>query len=217
VAVCCPYPYLDQTQQFLSGSAVLWGAQDVSEYDPGAYTGEVSVEMLSDFNCRYVIVGHSERRALYGETSETVAAKADRAMKGGLVPIVCVGETLSDRDAGRTTQIVAAQLAPVLDRLDSLDATHEIVVAYEPVWAIGTGRTATPQEAQDVHAFLRSEVARIHPGLAAVIPIIYGGSVKAGNAVELFEMPDIDGGLIGGAALVAKDFLSIAAAAGTSA
>lgn len=211
VAVCSPYPYLGQLQQALSGSPVAWGAQNVNEHEGGAFTGEVSVAMLADFGCRYVIVGHSERRGLFGETSELVAIKAERALAGGLIPIICVGETLAEREAGQTKQVVGAQLKAVLDRLGA--GVLNAVLAYEPVWAIGTGKTATPEQAQEVHAYLRAQVAGRHAEVAAGIPFLYGGSVKPGNAAELFAKPDINGGLIGGAALVAKDFLDIVTAA----
>jgi triosephosphate isomerase (TIM) len=199
-AVCPPYPYLAQVAERLRGSAIAWGAQNVSEHAQGAYTGEVSAAMLAEFGCRYVIVGHSERRQLYGETDQQVAAKFAAVKAAGMVPILCVGETLQEREAGRTEEVVARQLAPVQFK--------DAVLAYEPVWAIGTGRNATPEQAQEVHAFLRKKV----PSGTA---IIYGGSVKPQNAAAIFAMPDVDGGLIGGASLVAKDFLEIAKAANT--
>jgi len=210
-AVCVPYPYLAQVGALLQGSGYAWGAQDVSEFERGAYTGEVSVGMLAEFGCRYAIVGHSERRALFGESSAVVARKAARALAGGLTPIVCVGETLAEREAGQTHAVVGAQLNAVLDVLGA-DAAR-MVLAYEPVWAIGTGKTASPAQAQDVHAHLRALLAARSATLGADVSILYGGSVKADNAVELFAMPDIDGGLIGGAALVVKDFAAIIAAA----
>jgi triosephosphate isomerase len=199
-AVCAPFPYLAQVAERLRGSPIAWGAQNVSEHAQGAYTGEVSAPMLAEFGCRYVIVGHSERRQLYGETDAQAAAKFAAVKKGGMTPIFCVGETLQERDAGRTEEIVARQLAAV----DFKDG----VLAYEPFWAIGTGRNATPEQAQAVHAFLRKRVP-------AQTPILYGGSVKPQNAAAIFAMPDVDGGLIGGASLVAKDFLDIVKAAGT--
>jgi triosephosphate isomerase len=200
-AVCPPYPYLAQVAERLRGSPIAWGAQNVAEHAQGAYTGEVSAAMLAEFGCRYVIVGHSERRQLYGETDAQVAAKFAAARTAGLTPILCVGETLAERDARRTTNVVARQLGAV--------AFGGGVVAYEPVWAIGTGRNATPEQAQEVHAFLRE---RLPPDT----PILYGGSVKPQNAAAIFAMPDVDGGLIGGASLVAADFLAILrAAAGT--
>ena len=213
VAVCVPYPYLDSVRVALAGSALAFGAQNVSEFERGAYTGEVSAAMLADLGCRYVIVGHSERRSIFGETSESVAAKAERAMACGLVPIVCIGETLAEREAGGARRIVAAQLAAVMDRTGAASLSRAIV-AYEPVWAIGTGKTATPDEAQAMHAWIRGEVAKRDEEVAATLPILYGGSVKASNAGELFGEADIDGGLIGGASLVAGDFLGIIAAAG---
>ncbi len=207
-AVCPPFPYLAQVAEQLSGSPVALGAQNVSEHAQGAYTGEVSAAMLVELGCRYVIVGHSERRQLYGEKDEQVAAKFAAAKRGGLTPILCVGETLAEREAGRTEEVVARQLDAVLKVEDFGSA----VLAYEPVWAIGTGRNATPEQAQEVHAFLRKRIPSQNR-------ILYGGSVKAQNARALFAMADVDGGLIGGASLVAEDFLAIveaAAAAGGS-
>jgi triosephosphate isomerase len=202
-AVCVPFPYLAQAAERLQGTAVAWGAQNVSEHAQGAYTGEVSAAMLAEFGCRYVIVGHSERRQLFGETDEQVAAKFAAARKAGLAPILCVGETSEERETGRTEHVVGRQLSAVSERQSFAGA----VLAYEPVWAIGTGRNATPEQAQAVHAFLRGKVP-------AETPILYGGSVKPGNAAALFAMPDIDGGLIGGASLVAEDFIAILRAAG---
>lgn len=212
VAVCAPAPYLAQCQQLLAGTPVAWGAQDVSAHDAGAYTGEVSAAMLKDFDCAYVIVGHSERRAYHGESDELVGRKAARAIAAGLTPIVCVGETLAEREAGQTEQVVQRQLEAVLAQLAGNDLA-KLVVAYEPVWAIGTGKTATPQMAQDVHAFLRSRIAVRDAQAASGIQILYGGSMKPDNAPELLAMADIDGGLIGGAALKASDFLGIVRAA----
>ncbi|HKC45528.1 MAG TPA: triose-phosphate isomerase [Burkholderiales bacterium] len=206
VAVCVPFPYLGQVSQSLSGSSIAWGAQNVSEHDSGAYTGEVSGAMLKEFGCRYAIVGHSERRALYGEDDARVAAKFVAVRRAGLTPIVCVGETLEQRERGETESVVARQL-------DALGDLSDAVLAYEPVWAIGTGRNATPQQAQEVHAFLRARVAASDKAVAGNLTILYGGSVKAANAGELFAMPDIDGGLIGGASLAAPDFIAICAAA----
>ena len=203
-AVCVPFPYLAQAAERLRGSRIAWGAQNVSEHAQGAYTGEVSAAMAADFGCRYVIVGHSERRQLYGETDAQAAAKFAAVQAAGMTPILCVGETLQERDAGKTEEIVARQLGRVL-QTNSFDKS---VLAYEPVWAIGTGRNATPEQAQAVHAFLRKKVP-------ASTPILYGGSVKPQNAAAIFAMPDVDGGLIGGASLVAKDFLDIVKAAGT--
>ncbi len=212
VAVCPPYLYLAQAQALLSGSPVAWGAQSVSEHPVGAYTGEVSAAMLQDFGCRYVLVGHSERRALFGETDAVVAAKFAAAQKAALVPVLCVGETLAEREAGQTTAVVSRQLAAVLDS-QGVAALASAVVAYEPVWAIGTGVTATPQQAQEVHAAIRSQVAAFDASVAKGLRILYGGSVKPQSAAELFGQADVDGGLIGGAALVADDFLAICRAA----
>jgi triosephosphate isomerase len=197
-AVCVPFPYLAQAAERLRGTRIAWGAQNVSEHAQGAYTGEVSAAMLAEFGCRYVIVGHSERRQLYGETDAQVAAKFTAVRSAGMTPILCVGETLAEREAGNTEAVVARQLSPV--------RFADAVLAYEPVWAIGTGRNATPEQAQAVHAFLRQRVP-------AETPILYGGSVKPQNAAEIFAMPDVDGGLVGGASLVAKDFLDIVKAA----
>jgi len=212
VAVCTPYPYLDQARKALEGSNVAWGAQDVSEHAQGAYTGEVSAAMLGDFGCRYVIVGHSERRSYYGDTDAVVAAKFEAAMKSGLVPIFCVGETLDEREKNVTADVVTRQLDAVIARC-GIAALAKSVVAYEPVWAIGTGLTASPEQAQEVHALIRARVAREDAGVAGGLRILYGGSMKPGNAKELMAQPDLDGGLIGGAALVAADFVAICAAA----
>jgi len=211
VAVCVPYPYLAQAQALLAGSNVAWGAQDVSEHAQGAYTGEVSAAMLNDFGCRYAIVGHSERRSFYGDTDTVVAAKFMAALKAGLTPILCVGETLAEREAGITAEVVIRQMEAVM-AVAGVAALGEAVVAYEPVWAIGTGKTATPAQAQEVHAMIRARVARDDAAVAEGLQILYGGSVKPSNARELFGQPDIDGGLIGGASLVADDFLGICAA-----
>ena len=199
-AVCAPFPYLAQVAERLRGSAVAWGAQNVSEHAQGAYTGEVSAAMLAEFGCRYVIVGHSERRQLYGEGDALVAAKFAAVRSAGKTPILCVGETLQERDAGKTEAVVGRQLGAV--------DFENAILAYEPVWAIGTGRNATPEQAQAVHAFLRKKVP-------SGTPILYGGSVKPQNAAAILAMPDVDGGLIGGASLVAKDFLDIVKAAKT--
>jgi triosephosphate isomerase len=211
-AVCAPAPYLAQCQAALSGTPVAWGAQDVSAHVAGAYTGEVSAPMLADFACRYVIVGHSERRAYHGESSELVAKKAVAALAAGLTPIVCVGETLAEREGGHTVAVVSTQLAAVLDLLDEA-AVARVVLAYEPVWAIGTGKTATPEMAQEVHAQLRAQLREKNAAAAGTVQILYGGSMKPDNAKELMAQPDIDGGLIGGAALKAADFLAIIHAA----
>lgn len=210
--VCPPFPYLASVGRKLAGSDVRLGAQTVSEHAKGAYTGEVSAGMLRELGCRYVIVGHSERRALFGETSAAVAAKFSAALDAGLTPILCVGETLEDREAGQTETVIDEQLDAVLGQ-SGADGIKRAVIAYEPVWAIGTGRTATPDQAQDVHRHIRSRVAANDAGIAAGVQILYGGSVKGENAEGLFGMPDIDGGLIGGASLKADDFLAIADAA----
>lgn len=211
-AVCAPFPYLPQLQSLLAESALQWGAQDVSAEEQGAFTGQVSVSMLLDFGCTYVLVGHSERRAMNGEDNQLVAAKAARAVAAGMIPVICVGETLEQREAGRMHSVVSAQLGAVLDAL-TVDMMRRVVLAYEPVWAIGTGRTASPMQAQEVHSFLRAQVVARDKEAAARLTILYGGSVKPASAGELFRMPDIDGGLIGGASLVAEDFLAIARAA----
>lgn len=212
VLVCAPAPYLTQCAELLTASLVKWGAQDVSEHVQGAFTGEVAASMLVDCGCRYVIVGHSERRAYHAESNAVVARKTLRALSESLIPIVCVGETLEQRESGQTEKVVAAQLQAVLDVVDVAQMT-QLVVAYEPVWAIGTGKTATPQMAQDVHAFLRQQIALKDVAAAASVQILYGGSMKPENAKDLLAMADIDGGLIGGAALKSADFLAIAAAA----
>jgi triosephosphate isomerase len=211
VAVCVPYPYLAQARSALDGSAVSWGAQDVSEHKSGAYTGEVSASMLADFGCRYALVGHSERRSFYGDSDQVVAAKTAAALALGLIPVICVGETLEEREAGITAAVVGRQLDAVLERC-GVAALAKAVLAYEPVWAIGTGKTASPAQAQEVHQQIRARVAAQDAQVAAGVQILYGGSVKPGNAAELFAQADIDGGLIGGASLVAKDFLAICAA-----
>lgn len=213
VLVCPPYPYLAQAAARLAGSAIALGAQDVCRYEgPGAFTGEVSASMLAECGCRYVIVGHSERRCLFGESDADVAKKCALALAAGLSPILCVGESLAEREAGRSIAVVGAQLGAVLDHL-GVAAFAGVVVAYEPVWAIGTGLTATPAQAQGVHAAIRSQVAELDRDVANGLRILYGGSVKPQSAAELFAQPDVDGGLIGGAALVAEDFLSICRAA----
>lgn len=208
VAVCAPYVYIPMVQNLLAESQIGWGSQDIAEQDSGAFTGEVSGPMLREFGCKYAIVGHSERRALYGEKDEDTARKFAAARKHGLTPILCVGETLAEREAGITEQVVERQLNAVI-ALEGVDALADGVIAYEPVWAIGTGKTATPQQAQDVHAFIRGKIAGLNGVVAAELQILYGGSVKGANAAELFAMPDIDGGLIGGASLDAQEFLAI--------
>ena len=212
VAVCVPFVYLNETAATLAGTDLRWGAQDVSAQEQGAYTGEVSARMLLDVGCRYALVGHSERRHFHGETSEDVARKFFAAKRAGLVPVLCVGETLHQREAGQTEWALERQLAPILGTAGA-QAFDKAILAYEPVWAIGTGRNATPAQAQQVHEFLRGEVRSLDANIAGSLPILYGGSVKPANAAELFSQPDVDGGLIGGASLVAEDFLAIAAAA----
>lgn len=207
-AVCVPFPYLAQAQAALENSATAWGAQNLSEHEKGAFTGEVAANMLKDFGCRYVLVGHSERRALYHEDDQIVAAKFITAQKAGLTPILCVGESLDEREANATEKVVGRQLDAVLAKA-GIAALSNAVLAYEPVWAIGTGRTASPDQAQAVHAFIRSKLTTENKGVADNLTMLYGGSVKAANARELFAMPDIDGGLIGGASLQAEEFLNI--------
>ncbi len=205
-AVCAPFPYMTQLGDLLAGSALAWGAQDCSAHETGAFTGEVSAAMLAEFGCRYAIVGHSERRALHLESDQTVADKAKAALARGVTPIVCVGETLAQREAGETEAVVKRQLSAVIHTL--AHCAGEMVVAYEPVWAIGTGKTATPAQAQAVHALLRAQLAAATPH-AAAMKILYGGSVKPDTAATLFSQPDIDGGLVGGASLKAADFVAI--------
>lgn len=211
VIVCPPFPYLSEVGLQLSGSRIALGAQSLCAESSGAYTGEVSAAMLKDVGCRYVIVGHSERRALYHEDNVLAARKFAAAQAQGLIPIFCVGETLAEREAQKTFDVVGAQLAAVVDRA-GVQAFGSALVAYEPVWAIGTGKTATPEQAQEVHALIRESIATRDAKIAAALRILYGGSVKAGNARELFAKPDVDGGLIGGASLKAEEFLAICAA-----
>lgn len=206
VAVCVPFPYLAQVQSALQGSQVAWGVQDVSAHEEGAYTGEVAAGMVGEFGACYAIVGHSERRMHHGERDAVVAAKARRSLDVGLTPVVCIGETLEQREAEQTEAVVLAQLDAVLQTLSAAEAAR-IVVAYEPVWAIGTGRSATAEQAQHVHGLLRM---RLTAKGAANVALLYGGSVKPSNAEQLFSQPDIDGGLIGGASLQSDDFLAIA-------
>lgn len=206
LAVCAPFPYLAQVAQLLANSPVSWGSQDVSAHAKGAYTGEVSAAMLGEFGCQWAIVGHSERRAMHEETDQQVAAKALAAAHAGLTPVFCVGETLEQRQAGQAQAVIKRQLAALLALGDAMVA--RCVIAYEPVWAIGTGQTATPEQAQEIHAAIRAQL----PAEARDIPLLYGGSVKPDNAQTLFAQDDIDGGLIGGAALVAEDFYAIAMA-----
>jgi len=206
LAVCVPFVFIGDVAAALARSDIRWGAQDVSAHDQGAFTGEVSAAMLAECGCRYAIVGHSERRALHAESAELVAAKAQAALARGVTPIVCVGETLAERDAGETEAVVKRQLSVVIHQLAHCAA--EMVVAYEPVWAIGTGRTASPEQAQAVHRVLRAQL-HAATGRGDAMKILYGGSVKADNAAALFAQPDIDGGLIGGASLKAADFIAI--------
>ncbi|MDP2833156.1 MAG: triose-phosphate isomerase [Pseudomonadota bacterium] len=208
VAVCVPFPYLAQVQAKLTGSAIRWGAQNMSQQARGAYTGEVSAAMLKDFACTYVLVGHSERRAIYGESDELVAEKFAAAQAAGMTPILCVGETLREREGCITEAVVSRQMDAVIAKC-GVAALARAVVAYEPVWAIGTGVTASPDQAQAVHAYIRAKVRELDAAVADGLIIQYGGSMKANNAVELLGQPDIDGGLIGGAALNAEEFLAI--------
>jgi triosephosphate isomerase (TIM) len=212
VAVCPPYVYLAETEKLLQGSGIGWGGQDLSTESSGAFTGEVAVSMLQDFGCQYVIVGHSERRTYHAESDEIVAKKYAVARAAGLVPILCVGETLEERESGITEQVVARQLDALID-MEGVEALKDGVIAYEPVWAIGTGKTASPEQAQEVHAFIRGRVAEKSAEVADGVRILYGGSMKPDNAKELIGKPDIDGGLIGGASLKAEDFLGICTAA----
>lgn len=207
-----PLPYLGDLVEDFEDAALAFGAQDVSCNEKGAYTGEVSATMLVDVGAGYGLVGHSERRQYHHESSELVARKFVAAIHAGLTPVLCVGETLEQREAGQTEQVIASQLTPVLE-LAGVEAFAKAVVAYEPVWAIGTGRTASPEQAQAVHAFIRGVVAERDARIADSLPLLYGGSVKPDNAAELFSQPDVDGGLVGGASLVAADFLAIARAA----
>jgi triosephosphate isomerase len=208
-AVCVPFPYLGEATRQLANTALGLGAQNLSEHAQGAFTGEVSAAMLKDFGCRYALAGHSERRQLYGETDAAVAAKFAAATGQGITPVLCLGETLAEREAGRTQEVVSRQLDAVLS-LNGKENFREAVVAYEPVWAIGTGRTATPEQVQEVHFFLRKK-------LPSSTRLLYGGSVKKENAAALFALPDVDGGLIGGASLVASDFIEIVKAAASAA
>jgi triosephosphate isomerase len=212
VAVCAPAIYIPDTQAQLDGSVIKWGGQDVSVHAAGAYTGEIAAGMLTDFGCHFVIIGHSERRAYHGESDALVAEKFAAARGAGLVPILCVGETLEEREQGVTEQVVARQLDAVIEHC-GIDTVGEGVVAYEPVWAIGTGKTATPEQAQEVHAFIRGRLATNSQRVAEGLRILYGGSMNPKNAAELMAQTDIDGGLIGGASLKAADFLAVCAAA----
>lgn len=212
VLVCAPYPYLAQLAERLQSTPVLWGAQNVSEHAVGAFTGEVAASMLADFACSYVLVGHSERRRLYGESDAVVAAKCQAVLAAGMRPVLCVGETLAEHEAGLAQAVVERQLSVVIDAV-GVAALSRVVVAYEPVWAIGTGLTASPKQAEAVHVAIRSLIAGRDRQVAEDLRILYGGSVKPQSAVELFAQPNVDGGLIGGAALVADDFLAICRAA----
>jgi len=212
LVVLPPMPYLGDLIEDFEGSALQFGAQDVSPHGEGAYTGEVSARMVADVGARYTLCGHSERRRYHAESSELVARKVKAALEAGLVPVLCVGEHLEDREAGRAEAVIASQLQPVLD-LVGAGGLATAVVAYEPCWAIGTGRTASPEQAQEIHAFIRRQIARHDARIADSLPILYGGSVKPDNAGALCAQPDVDGGLIGGASLVAADFLAIARAA----
>ncbi len=208
VVVCVPYLYLPSVQNQLQNTKIALGAQNVSQHEKGAYTGEISASMLSDFQCQYVIVGHSERRMLFGEDNHVVAEKYVAAQNAGITPVLCVGETLEQREAKVTEQVIEQQLMSVIN-LAGVESLNKAVIAYEPVWAIGTGKTASPEQAQDVHAFIREGIAKQNLNVANQLTILYGGSVKGNNASELFAMPDIDGGLIGGASLIANDFIAI--------
>ncbi len=209
MAVLPPFVYLEQTQHILAGSSIQWGAQNVAAEAIGAFTGEICAAMLAEFGCRYVLVGHSERRYIYGENDTTIAKKFALAMESGLQPILCLGESLEQHKAGFTQEVVGSQLANILAKVGGVSSLSNAIIAYEPVWAIGTGLTATPQQAQEVHAAIRSQVADQDTNIADKLRILYGGSVKASNAQALFAMPDIDGGLIGGASLDAQEFLQI--------
>lgn len=214
VLVCPAFVYLQAAASRIGDARVSLGAQDVCEHSgEGAYTGEVSADMLRDAGCTHVIVGHSERRALFGESDDKVAEKFAAARAAGLIPVLCVGETLDEREAGATEAVVSRQLGAVVEHA-GIEALADAVLAYEPVWAIGTGRTASPEQAQQVHAYIREQLAARDAKIAGSLRILYGGSVKPGNAAEIFAMPDVDGGLIGGASLKAEDFLQIVAAAG---
>ncbi len=212
VAVCPPFVYLDTVGRMIEDTPIALGGQNVAKEDPGAFTGETAAPMLTDMGCKYVIVGHSERRSLYGETDSLVAEKYARALKEGLVPILCVGELLEQREAGKTEDVVASQLDAVIEQV-GIGGVGQGVIAYEPVWAIGTGKTATPEQAQEVHAFIRKRLAGHDSAVADAMRILYGGSMKGSNAEGLLGMEDIDGGLIGGASLKADEFLAICRAA----
>jgi triosephosphate isomerase len=212
IAVCAPFVYLAQVADRLKGTPVAWGAQNVNDHESGAYTGEIAGPMLQEFGCKYVIVGHSERRTIYGETDDDVARRFMAAQANNMTPILCVGELLEEREAGTTNQVVERQLDVVIEQA-GIDAIGNSVIAYEPVWAIGTGKVATPEQAQEVHAMIRSKLAGLNEDVASGVRILYGGSMKPDNAAELIGQDDIDGGLIGGASLNAEDFLGICTAA----
>ncbi len=212
IAVCAPYVYLADVADQLKGSSITWGAQNVSTEASGAFTGEIAAAMIKDFDCTYIIVGHSERRTIYGETDELVAKKLGVVIAAGMTPIFCIGEALEERENGVTEEVVARQIQAVID-MHGVEALARSVIAYEPIWAIGTGKTATPEQAQEVHAFIRNMIASSDAGIAENVIIQYGGSMNAGNAKELLAQSDIDGGLIGGASLKAEDFLTICTSA----
>ncbi len=216
-AICPPNPYLFQARELLSATEIAWGGQNVNQHEKGAFTGAVAAHMLTDLGCTYVLLGHSERRVLFNETNLTAAARFDASVKAGLTPILCVGETLAEHEAGLTEVIVASQMDAVMATLNdhSFEAAMKVnmVFAYEPVWAVGTGKTASPEQAQAVHEFIRHRIARRNSKAAEHVRIIYGGSIKATNAKKLFAMPDVDGGLIGGASLSAEEFIAICKAA----
>lgn len=215
--VCVPNPYLHQTRSMLENTPIAWGGQNVNQFEEGAFTGAVSPHMLTDLGCTYVLLGHSERRVLFHETNLSAAARFDASVKANLTPILCVGETLAEHEAGLTEVIVASQMDAVMATLNDVDFAKamelNMVFAYEPVWAVGTGKTATPEQAQGVHQFIRQRIARRNSDAASTVRIIYGGSVKAQNATQLFNMPDVDGGLVGGASLKAEEFIAICKAA----
>jgi triosephosphate isomerase len=208
VLVCAPFPYLSQVESLIADSKIMLGAQNLNINSSGAFTGEVSARMIKDFGAKHVIVGHSERRSIYGETNAIVAEKVKTSLEAGLIPLLCVGESLEQREDGKTESVVASQVNAVIG-LVGINAFNNIIIAYEPVWAIGTGVTASPEQAQSVHFFIRSLLGKSNEVVAQTTPILYGGSMNAGNANELIACPDIDGGLIGGAALKAEDFLHI--------
>ncbi|MDF2939831.1 MAG: triosephosphate isomerase [Gammaproteobacteria bacterium] len=211
MAICPPFPYIASLKDCLKNTSVRVGAQDVSSHDNGAYTGEVSATMLAEIGCSYVIIGHSERRQYHAESDELIAHKFAQARKAGLIPVLCIGETKEQREQGQTESVVSRQLAVVLKTVSEQDLSHS-VIAYEPVWAIGTDLAATPEQVQEVHAFLRQEIAKVHENVAKKLKILYGGSVKSANAKELLNLPDVDGALVGGASLQAEEFIKIALA-----